>query len=63
LTEFTVSIDKGKNIASWYHWSACLLVAHSIVNNEDIFLHILKHDWLGANDAKDEDGIQQACFP
>jgi hypothetical protein len=39
-----------------------LLVAHGIGIDEDISLQILKHDWLCANEAKDKDGIQQACF-
>ena len=63
LTGCTVSIDECKNIDVFrYRWYA-LWRAHGITNNEDLALHILKHDRLGANDAKDKDRIQQACFP
>jgi hypothetical protein len=62
---FNVGIDKCKNIVdvARYRWRV-LWRAHAIsINNEDLAGHILKYNWLGANDAKDKDGIQQASFP
>ena len=62
---FNVGIDKCKNIVGVVRYRWCLLWrAHTItINDEGLAEHVLEHNWLGANDAKDKDGIQQACFP
>ena len=62
--DFIVGIDKCKNVVGVVRYPWChTLWEDGITNNEDIAEHILKHDWLGKNNAKNEDGIQHACFP
>lgn len=57
-TAFPIRIDERKNIISRDLHSA-LLVPYLITSEENCSL---KHDWLGLDDAKDKDVIQQACF-
>jgi hypothetical protein len=44
----------------WDHHSA-LLVLH-LIDEEHSSPHVLKHNWLGEDEAKDKDVIQQASF-
>ena len=62
---FYVCIDKCKNIVGVVRYRRCVLWrAHTItIDDEGLAVHILEHDRLGTNDAKDENGIQQTCFP
>ena len=52
-----IRINKGKNINSWESKYA-LLTTYVIINEEHFSRHILKHNWLGANEAEDENVIQ-----
>ena len=56
-----VCIDKRKNVISRDHHGA-FLVPHFIINEKDLSQHILKHNWLGTDYAKDKDVIQKASF-
>jgi len=37
-------------------------VPHLIINEENISPHVLEHNWLGGDEAKDKDVKQQASF-
>jgi hypothetical protein len=39
-----------------------MFAPHLIINEENFSPHILKHNWLGEDEAKDKDVIQQAGF-
>ena len=62
LTDCIVGIDEYKNIVGIDRYPRFAQRAHGIANNEDFAGDVLKHDWPGKDDAKDEDGIQHACF-
>lgn len=63
LTGSFVGIDEGKNVVAVDGYPLCTQSTHGIANSEDHAIYVLKHDWPGENDAKDEDGMQHACFP
>jgi len=56
-TDLPICIDKRKNVLSW---NLCPgdIVSHLIINEENLSVHILKHYWLAADNAKDKDVIQ-----
>jgi hypothetical protein len=60
-TAFPIRIDERENIISRDHHSA-LFVQYLITNEENCSPFVLKHNWLGLDDAKDEDVMQQASF-
>ena len=62
-TDFITGIDECKDVVGVVRCPRCTQRAHGITNNEDHAVRILKHDLPGKNDAKDEDGMQHACFP
>ena len=61
-TDYIVGIDECKNVVGVVRYPRCAQRAHGITNSEDHAVHVLKHDWPGKNDAKDEDGMQHACL-
>ncbi len=54
---FNVGIDKCKDFVVRYRPCVLWCVYAGIINNEDLAVHVLKHELLAANHAKDEDGI------
>jgi hypothetical protein len=60
-TGYPIRIDKCKNVISRDYHSA-LFVQYLITNEENCSPLVLKHDWLGLDDAKDKDVVQQASF-
>ena len=50
---YAIRINKCKNINSW-DIDCALLTMYVIINEEDFSRHILKHNWLAANEAEDE---------
>ena len=64
MTGCTVGIDEWKYIVIYgIQYRRALWRAQGIINNEDLALYVLEHDWLGFNDTKNKNEIQQACFP
>ena len=61
FTGISVGIDKSENFVRYLPYVVWRVYA-GIINNEDLAVHILKHESLATNHTKDEDGIQQARF-
>jgi hypothetical protein len=58
---FSIRIDEHENIISRDHHTA-LVVRYLIINEGNSSPLVLKHDWLGSNDAKDKNVNQQASI-
>ena len=60
-TDLPIRIDERKNVLSW---NLCLrdIVSYLIIYEENLSVHILKHYWLAADNAKDEDVIQHTSL-
>ena len=60
-TVFSIPIDEHENVISRDHHTA-LFVQYHIVNEGNCSPLVLKHEWLGSDDAKDNNVKQQASF-
>jgi hypothetical protein len=60
-TGFPICIDEHENIISRDHHTA-LFAQYLITNEGNSSPVVLKHDWLGSDDAKEKDVKQQASF-
>jgi hypothetical protein len=60
-TGFPIRIDERENIISRDHHTA-LFLQYLVTDERNPSPLVLKHDWLGSDDAKDKDVKQQASF-